>query len=140
MLLTVEKVLILSSVEIFSEIPGDVLVEVSAALKEQEVSAGETIIKKGEFGTSMYIIVSGKVRVHDNGKELSVLGDHDVFGELAALDPENRTASVTALEDTLLLKMRHEALMELIPSSVELARGIIRFLCRRFRKSISAKT
>ena len=47
----------------FSEIPVEVLHEVSAVLEEEEVAAGEKIINKGDFGTCMYIIVTGKVRV-----------------------------------------------------------------------------
>ena len=136
MLLTVEKVLLLNSVGFFSELPGELLAEISTVLEEEHIPAGDTILKKGEYGTSMYIIVSGKVKVHDGEKGITILGEQDIFGELAALDPELRCASVTAIEDTMLLKMEHYALYELIFDHADVARNIIRFLCRRYRDSL----
>src|SRR5438309_12123834 len=98
-MLTLEKVITLASVSIFAEIPEESLVEVASALVEIEVEAGEVIFKRGDIGTSMYIIAAGKVRIHDDNKELGILGEREVFGELAALDPEPRSASATAIED-----------------------------------------
>jgi len=135
MLLSFEKVLILTSVSFFSELPGDLLAEISFLFEEKEILAGQSILKKGEYGTTMYIIVSGAVRVHDGDREIAVLGERDIFGELAALDPEFRSASVTATEDALLLAIEHDAFYELIFDYPDLARSIIRFLCRRYRGS-----
>jgi CRP-like cAMP-binding protein len=136
MLITVERVLILSSVGFFADLSGELLAEISALFEEEEVLAGETILNKGEYGTTMYIIVSGSVRVHDGDHEIAVLGERDIFGELAALDPEFRTASVSALEDTILLKLEHAAFYELIFDHAVLAKNIIRFLCRRYRGTV----
>jgi CRP-like cAMP-binding protein len=86
----------------------------------------------------MYIIVRGKMRVHDGEKELAVLEDRTVFGELAALDPEPRSASITALEDTLLFRLDESSLYELMAEHVEVARGVIRVLCRRMRGMVKA--
>ena len=136
MLLTVETVLILSSVGLFADLPGEALAEVAGATEEIEVAAGETIVAKGEYGDTMYIIVSGRFKVHDEDKEIAVLGEREVFGDLAALDPGDRVASVTALEDSLLLKMDHDSLYELITDNVEVAKNIIRFLVRRYQRPL----
>ena len=61
------------------------------------------------------------------------LGPKEVFGDLSALDPDDRTVSVTAVEETLLLHMEHSTLMDVMEEHVEVAHGIIRFLVRRFR-------
>jgi CRP-like cAMP-binding protein len=134
-MLTVEKVITLASVSIFAEVPDELLVEVASVLEEIEVSAGEEIVHKGDLGTSTYIIVWGKVRVHDGHKELRILGEREVFGELAALDPEPRSASVTALEDTYLFRMEQAALLDLLTQYVGVARGILRVLCQRLRQN-----
>ncbi|MGE4297208.1 MAG: Crp/Fnr family transcriptional regulator [Desulfovibrionaceae bacterium] len=136
-MLTVEKVLLLSSVGFFADLPGDMLANIASMFEEVEILRGEHVVVKGDFGTSLYLVATGSVRVHDGDKEFAVLGERDIFGELAALSPEPRTATVTAVEDAILLKIEHEALYELIAEHTELAKNIIRFLCSRYRESIT---
>ncbi|GBC62414.1 cyclic nucleotide-binding protein [Desulfonema ishimotonii] len=136
MLLTIERVIILKSVNIFSEVPEEDLVEVASIVEEVHVESGEDIIVKEDIGTSMYIIVKGRARVHDGGKELAVLEERTVFGELAALDPEPRSATITALEDCHLFKLEEGPLYDLMAEHVEVVRGIIRVLCRRMRNTL----
>jgi CRP-like cAMP-binding protein len=135
-MLTLEKVIILKSVEIFQALPEEHLVELAGILRAREVHAGETIIREGDIGTSLFVIVEGKVRVHRQEKEVAVLGSRDVFGELAALDPEPRSATITALEETRLFELDGEALYELMADRIEAARGIFRVLCRRLRAEL----
>lgn len=134
MLLTIERVIILKTVGIFEEVPEEDLVEVASIVQEVEAKAGEEIITKGDLGTSMYIMVEGRVRVHDGDKELAILEGRTVFGELAALDPEPRSASITALEDCQLFKLEEGALYDLMAEHVDVVRGILRVLCRRLRQ------
>lgn len=134
MLLTIEKVIILKSVSIFSDISERGLIEVAAALEELQVEAEQTIFEKGDSGSSLYIIVEGRMKIHDRDKTIAILGAGEVFGELAALDPEPRMASATATEPGLLLRMGHSEQDELMAEHPEVAFGIIRVLCRRLRQ------
>jgi CRP-like cAMP-binding protein len=136
-MLTIEKVIILKSVEIFSGLLDADLGELAAIAEEVEVKAGAQVLARGDIGRSLYVIVQGKVRVHDEGREIAVLGDRDVVGELAALDPEPRAASVTAVEDTVLFRLDHEPLYELMADHIEVVRDIIRVLCKRLRSSVA---
>ena len=136
MLLTLEKVIILKSVSIFAETTEEVLADVAWHLEELTFQPGEPIFKKGDIGKSMYIIVEGRVRVHDGDKIIAFLKTRDVFGELSALDPEPRSASVSAEEETLLFKLRYNVLYELMSEHIDVARGIIRVLCRRLRNTV----
>jgi AAA family ATP:ADP antiporter len=135
MLSTVEKVIILKSVSIFSETPDEILAEVASLLQEIEVAAGEPVFEKGDMGSAMYIVVEGRVRVHSEERMLRELGPRDIFGEMAALDPEPRSASVTALVPTHLFRLEQEALYELMADRIEVVRGVIRVLCQRLRES-----
>jgi CRP-like cAMP-binding protein len=81
----------------------------------------------------MYIVVDGRVRVHSEERTLRELGPRDIFGEMAALDPEPRSASVTAKVPTLLFRLEQEALYELMADRIEVVRGVIRVLCQRLR-------
>ena len=134
MLSTIERVLMLRTVEMFADASDDVLADVAWLLREVHAPAGQRLIEQGELGTTMYVVVSGAVRVHAGEAELAVLRERDVFGELAALDPEPRSASVTAVEDALLLALEHAPLLELIGDRPEVARGVIRYLCDRVRR------
>ncbi|MBP7654557.1 cyclic nucleotide-binding domain-containing protein [Candidatus Dependentiae bacterium] len=135
MLLTIEKVLILKSVDIFTNIPEECLVELATVINEVDIKSGEIIFQKGDIGKSMYIIIEGEVKVHDGDRIFATLSERSVFGELAALDPEPRSATITATKDTFLFKLEQEALYELMSEYIEVARGIIKVLCNRLRKS-----
>jgi CRP-like cAMP-binding protein len=136
MLSTAEKVALLRAVSIFAETPEDILVEVASVLKPLEFRAGETIIHKGDCGDCMYIIVEGRVRAHDGERTLNYLGVADVFGEMALLDAEPCVASVTAPEDTCLLRLDQAPFQELMTTRPEVARGIVRVLNRHLRARV----
>lgn len=137
---TFEKMIFLKSMPLFKYLKDDVLLGVASVLEEQLVKPAELIIQKGDLGTTMYMVVAGKVKVHDGDRVIKEMGDHEVFGELAALSPEKRIASVTALEETLLLKITSTVIYDLMEMQAELAKGIIQVLCQRVRSIASDLT
>ncbi len=137
MLLTIEKVLILKSVKIFSSVPEAQIVDLATISETVEYDAGELIVSQGDLGSSMYIVANGKVRVFEGDKELGVLGNRAVFGELAALDPEPRAASVEAVEDCTLIRLDGESLYDLMTGNKEVTRGIVHVLCDYARRNLA---
>lgn len=137
---TLEKVLVLKGVDIFAETPDAVLADVAEACQELEIARGETIFNKGDLGDSLYVIVAGRVRVHDGAVTVNELGQADVFGEMALLDPEPRLASVTAVEETRLLRLAEQPFQELLQEQSEIARSIIKTLTRRLRARVQDLT
>jgi CRP-like cAMP-binding protein len=133
MISTVEKVLFLKGVDLFSAIPGEELSQVAQIAEEVDIEAGETIIQEGDLGDSAYLIVNGKVRVHRGAVEIAVLGERQVFGEMSILDSEPRSASVSALTDVALLKIHHDDFTDILAEKSEIAQGIIKVLLRRLR-------
>lgn len=136
---TIEKVKILKTVSIFSEIPDEILAEVVPFLEGVELQAGQTVFYKGDLGTSMYVIVDGLLRVHDGDTTLAELGKGHIFGEFSALDPEPRTASVTTIQPSYLFQLSQEELNILIEGHIEVAKGIIQILCQRLRNSLKIR-
>jgi hypothetical protein len=134
MLSVVERVILLKAVPIFAEIPDADLAELADRLCEQRVDADTTILVEGEIGTSMYVVASGTVRVHNEDREIARMGEGSVFGELAALDPRPRVASVTAVEETFLFSVEQDSLYELMAEHPVMLRGIIKTLCERLRE------
>lgn len=133
---TVEKVLILKSVNLFKSTPDDALAELSEIISEVEVPAGKNIVMKGEPGSSMFIIVNGKVAVVDGERVINTLGERSVFGELALLDTEPRSATIQALEDTLLFRLDQEPFYELMSDRIEVAMGTIQMLAGNLRARV----
>ena len=137
MLLTIEKVLILKSVPIFASVPEGQLVDLATIAETVDYDAGDIIMNQGDLGTSMYIVVNGRVRIFEGDKDLAEHGTRAVFGELAALDPEPRAASVQALEDCTLLRLDGESLYDLMSGNKEVTRGIVRVLCDYTRQNLA---
>ncbi len=125
---------ILRGAEFLRSVGGSVLDDIVAVLEEETFSAGELIFAKGDTGTSMYIIAAGRIRVHDGDLLFRHMGVGDVFGEMAALDSDVRTASITADEDCTLLKLDQRAVYDLMASHPEAARAVIQGMCRKQRQ------
>lgn len=127
-----EKTLQLKAVPLFAEIPDELLQKlVESSVKEDQVKMGDLIFQKGEIGRDMFIIINGRVRVHENNFLIKELGEGEIFGELAALSFNRRVASVSALTNGLLLKISSSGLYELMNQDQSLAKGIIKALCER---------
>jgi hypothetical protein len=133
MLLTVEKVMILKTVDLFAHAPADILIEVAALLKEMELVADAVIFEKGAVGDSMYIIVEGAVEARDGAQIFARMGEREVFGEMALLDGEPRTATIYTVRPTRLLRLDQEPFYELMDDRIEIARGVIHVLLQRLR-------
>ena len=142
-LLLVEKVLILKSLSIFKDTPEHILADLAPLMQEEEYEQGSLIFEEGEIGDCMYIIRQGEVRIHKNNMALAILKEKEVFGELALLDAEQRSASATTNTDCVLFRIEQEPFYELLENRPEVARGFIKILCQRLRaqneKSVSAK-
>jgi CRP-like cAMP-binding protein len=134
LLLTIERVALLKTVDIFAETPDYVLASVARIIEEVELAPGETFIQQGEVGDDMYLIIQGQVRVHNGDRTIIVLGPGESVGEFAILDPEPRSASVTAEESALLFRIDKAPFDEVMANRPEIAQGINRVLVRRLRE------
>lgn len=139
MISTVEKVLFLKSIDLFSQIPGEDLSQIAQITDEVQYEEGDEIFHEGDPGDSLYLVIEGRVRVHRGGSEVAVLGERQVFGEMALLDSEPRSASVLAITDLTLLKIARDDFTEILAEKAEIAQGIIKVLTRRLRNTLSLK-
>jgi CRP-like cAMP-binding protein len=130
---TLEKLVFLKRVSIFSSLGGEDLAQIATITEELEVSQGQDVIREGEVDSSLFVVIDGKVRVHKGPHTLAELGPSEVFGELALLDPAPRNATVSATTEGRLLRIEGEAFEDLAREKHEIARGILRVLARRLR-------
>ncbi len=113
---------------------------VAQQMRPVSFSAGQAIFARGDPGTEVYLMLSGRVRLSVlslEGRELSFshAGPGDVFGEIATLDGDSRTADATAVSAVQAMTLSRAALNRLLESSPELARAAIMLLCGRIRNA-----
>ena len=131
---TVERVVALHRVGLFADVPGRTLAALAQRASEVEVPAGSLVIAEGAVEEHLYAVVRGRLRVHRGERTITELGAGSTVGELAALVPEPRSASVTALEPTTMLRIDRPLLEELLADRPALASGIIATLVAMLRE------
>ncbi|MDT8392361.1 MAG: ATP-binding protein [Bacteroidales bacterium] len=128
-----EKIAFLKKVNIFTATGEDFLLSIVTLLRGLKVKPQQTIFKKGDPGDAMYVIIYGTVRVHDGSHVLSRLKANDIFGEFALIDDGTRSASVTAEEESYLLRLGRNDFEERLNDDPGFARGILKLLIGRLR-------
>ena len=128
-----ERVMVLKNTDLFGQTPENVLSSIAPIMKEVRYTEGQTIFEKGDFGNSMFVIYEGEVAVMDSNTQLASFGRGEVFGELALLDAEPRSAAVVAQTDVQLFRIDQADFYDLMDERGEVLRNIIKMLCQRLR-------
>lgn len=132
-LLTVERVALLRRVELFSQTPDRVLAALAASLNEVTFFEGDVLMREGALEDWLFVVVEGEVEVTRSDRHVT-LGPGSVVGELAVLDPQPRSATVTALTQVLAFRLRREAFQQAVETQPEISMGVITELVRRLRE------
>lgn len=129
-----ERIEILKKVEIFSTTNEKILAELADWLKEGTLRPEQAVFYKGDEGKAMFIIAEGAVKVHDKSYVFAVLRKGQVFGEYSVLDTEARSASVSAIVHTRLLRLSQDVFYKLMMDQIDIVRGILNVLIKRSRR------
>ncbi len=121
----------LDQVDILTPLSGDARQALAVAAEVHFYSRGETIIASGTSGDSMFVVYEGTVSVAAEHQEVAQLGAGDVFGEMALLTGEHRTADVVALTDVTAIEISKDALQPIIKDQPDLAATITRRVMER---------
>lgn len=133
-MLLIEKILLLKNSDIFKRCSEVDLIDIASICIENHIDTGITLFNKGEIGNCMYFIYSGQVTIHDGEHQIALLAENEIFGELSLLDSDRRSASATTVSDCILLKIEQEPFYDVIATSTEILKGIMRTLCKRLRE------
>ncbi|MBP6003118.1 MAG: mechanosensitive ion channel family protein [Pyrinomonadaceae bacterium] len=125
----------LSRVPIFAPLSDEEHGKLAAAATTRIYAPGENIVRKGQEGNSMFVIVRGKVNVQipepDGPKVVGTLSENDFFGEMSLLTGENRTATVVAVEETEVLRIGKNALKPVLEINPDLVLTISEIMDKR---------
>ncbi len=102
-----------------------------------DVAPGDAVIREGEHGQDMFVVVAGNLKVVKSGdgeeQELAVVEPGDSFGEIALLDSGPRSASVVAITASTLLRFERKNLVKIPAVSLKLYRNIATMVAARLR-------
>ena len=130
----------LKSIPIFSELDNERLKQISQLGTRKFYKKDSVILHEDETGSALFVIVTGKVKISresEDGKEviLTILNESDFFGEMAIIDGLNRSAGVTAIEDTELFLIQRVDFLNLLHTHPEISIALLQELTRRLRAS-----
>jgi CRP-like cAMP-binding protein len=143
----------LKKIHIFNGLDDAEITQVIGITREKRFEKGEIIMEEGQSGDTMYVIVKGVVEVtkvltmkfgEDDFRETEKImtrfepEDHEVFGEMALIAREKRSASIAALTDCVLLEIKRDDFLMLVENSPRLGSKILmsisELLITRFRR------
>jgi hypothetical protein len=128
---TLEKTIILKSANLFSSIAAETLSRVAQMAEEVAFNANDSIYREGDAGTALFVVASGAVKARVGSTDLAILRRGEPFGEIAVLKRDFYRADVSAIEDTVLLKIAGEDMFDLMQSNSEIMQGVIGLLADR---------
>src|SRR5580704_18561665 len=125
---------------IFGKLPTEDLDALLSHARVEHYPAGREIFAKGSPGRSMLAIVRGTVRISataPGGHDivLTILNAGEIFGEIALIDGQDRTADATAIVDTALLVLDHRDFVPFLERRADLCILLLKLLCQRLRQT-----
>ena len=132
LLSTVERMIVLKKVALFSTITVDHLQAVATICEERFFSKGDVMFRRGDPGNELFIVVEGEVRIglHNNDEtgfqELAVYKENSYFGEMTLFQDLPRSAAAVAVSDVLVLTVRGAVLIGLMREYPDLAVALLR--------------
>jgi len=134
---------VLAAAGLFQGVSPEAAQALAQSLTYSDYARGETVFVEGEQGDTLFIVLSGKVKIGRraaDGREnmLSVMGPSDMFGELSLFDPGPRTATASVVTEARLASLAHTALRPWISDRPEISEQLLRVLARRLRRTNDA--
>lgn len=125
---------LLARVPLFAECSRAELKMLDAHATFRSVGVGRDLVREGEDGDELFILIDGTARVNRGGRIVDTLGQGDFLGELALLDPAPRNATVTATSELDLLVIGRAQFEDVLVKAPALTRSLLAGMARRLRQ------
>ena len=133
----------LNAVDIFAPLSAEETARLAKNSVRRVFAPGETVIRSGDEGSSMFVVHEGKVsvQINDNGtpRSVAVLNEGDFFGEMALFTGEPRTANIIAMEETEVLEIGFKAMKHLFDTNPDLVEALSHTIAER-RAELKARS
>jgi CRP/FNR family transcriptional regulator, cyclic AMP receptor protein len=126
-------VAVLVNVPMFSDLGKRQLRRIAGLAQVVEFAPGEFVVQQGERGDAFYLILAGSARVLGKGGSRRVFRPGDFFGEMALLDGQPRSASVTAASELQAMRIPHRPFLKMLEGEPRIAVAMLRELAARIR-------
>jgi CRP/FNR family cyclic AMP-dependent transcriptional regulator len=131
---------VLKTVPLFASFPEDQLRMLAMLVMRKSAPRSRTIVARGDPTDSLYIVVSGRLKVmmsDSEGKEviLAILGPGEFFGEMGMIDDEPRSATVVTIEPCELLSIAKREFKKCLAENFQMADAVMRGLVKRLREA-----
>lgn len=103
------------------------------AVDTQFIKAGGIIFREGEQARELFVIKSGQVQIQLGNRTLSELAANDIFGEMALIDNQPRSATAVAITDVELVPVSEKQFLFLVSQTPYFALKVMRVLAERLR-------
>jgi CRP/FNR family cyclic AMP-dependent transcriptional regulator len=135
-----DTIALLHHVPVFSALSSEELAKVAQVAVPRRFEAGEVVFKEGDEGSTCYVVRSGRaraVREHPDGRSITLahFGPGDIFGEMAMLDGERRSATVESIEGTEAIAILSGDMHRLLREYPDISVKLIAALGRRLRET-----
>lgn len=128
-----EKLELLKSIPLFAGFGGRELERLGMLTDQVDLPEGRVLMRQGESGQEMFVIVRGRARVERDGRVIAERGTGDILGEIALVDEGPRTATVTLSEASSLLVVGHRDFHSLMDEMPTVRTQVLESLARRVR-------
>jgi NTE family protein len=129
----------LALIDALRDLPPRELADLEQRLTSLSVRRGEVLMRQGDKADALYLVVSGRFAVEVDGRRVAEVGSGAPIGEVAFFADGRRTATVTALRDSLVLKLPHAKFVELTESNPAILKPIMVTLARRLADTLAGE-
>jgi CRP/FNR family cyclic AMP-dependent transcriptional regulator len=128
-----EKLELLRTVPLFAGLSNRELQRIGELADEVDLPSGRVLMRQGESGSEMLIVIDGSARIERDGAVIAESGAGDVLGEIALLDGGPRTATVTLTRDSRLLVLGRREFQAAMDELPDLRLRVLEAVARRLR-------
>ncbi|MBN1308743.1 MAG: cyclic nucleotide-binding domain-containing protein [Chitinispirillaceae bacterium] len=137
-----DKILALKKSPLFATVSTSELRAVAWVAEELHFKPGELIVKEDDIGDALFLIRNGSVRVTKHAGagctvDLASMGAGECFGEMAAIDEEVRSATVTARQESVVLRISKNDLLDVLRDNPQIGIELLRIFVKRLRRANS---
>jgi CRP-like cAMP-binding protein len=134
-----EETALLKKVNFFKDLTTWEIMQINKISESKLFKAGEKIVEEGTVCDAFHIIKNGSTKIEKEGREIAILGKEEPIGEISFIDKGLRSATVTALQDTVVITLPSNAFEDLMTTEKEIAnkvyKAIATTLCQRLRQA-----